>query len=191
MGLDQGDRSELADDLQSRKRRVGYPRELRRTKMTLRDFYLQRAKAEFPVFLKVLKALPNDLSYKPNDRSPSAEQLVWTWTYELKALIDVVDTGKSDWENITPPSLDEMIGMFEKWSTEILDKVAKLDDASQERNAQFLYQGQVVMEKPLVEFLWDFMFDAIHHRGQLSADLRPMGGKVPSIYGPSADEPGM
>ena len=68
---------------------------------------------------------------------------------------------------------------------------AALDDASQNRNAQFLYQGQVVMEKPMMEFLWDFMFDAIHHRGQLSAYLRPMGGKVPSIYGPSADDTGM
>ena len=76
-------------------------------------------------------------------------------------------------------------------STELLEKVAALDDASQIRNAQFLYQGQVVMEKPMMEFLWDFMFDAIHHRGQLSAYLRPMGGKVPSIYGPSADDPGM
>ena len=160
-------------------------------KMTLRDFYLKRAKAEFPTFLKVLRALPEDLSYKPNDRSPSAEQLVWTVTNELKALIDVVETGKSEWENIKPPSLDEMIGMFEKWSTELLDKVSALDDASQERNAQFLYQGTVVMEKPMVEFLWDFMFDAIHHRGQLSAYLRPMGGKVPSIYGPSADDAGM
>ena len=93
--------------------------------MTLRDFYLKRAKAEFPVFLKVLRALPSDLSYKPDERSPSAEQLVWTLTYELKALIDVVDTGKSEWENITPPGLDEMIGMFEKWSTEILDKVVR------------------------------------------------------------------
>ena len=43
--------------------------------MTLQEFYLKRAKAEFPVFLKVLKALPKDLSYKPHDRSPSAEQL--------------------------------------------------------------------------------------------------------------------
>lgn len=159
--------------------------------MTLREFYLKRAKAEFPVFLKVLRALPSDLSYKSNDRSPSAEQLVWTLTYELKALIDVIDTGKSDWQNITPPPLEEMIGMFEKWSAEVLDKVAKLDEASEARNAQFLYQGHLVMEKPLVEFLWDFMFDAIHHRGQLSAYLRPMGGKVPSIYGPSADDPGM
>ena len=159
--------------------------------MTLRDFYLKRAKAEFPVFLKVLRALPADLSYKPHDRSPSAEQLAWTVTYELKALIDVVETGKSDWENIKPPSRDDMIGMFEKWSTELLDKVGALDDDAQERNAQFLYQGAVVMEKPTMEFIWDFMFDAIHHRGQLSAYLRPMGGKVPSIYGPSADDTGM
>ena len=158
--------------------------------MTLRDFYLKRAKAEFPVFLKVLKALPEDLSYKPHERSPSAEQLVWTVTYEMKALNDAVDTGKCEWQNMTPPGLDEMIGMFEQWSTELLDKVAALDDAAQERNAQFLYQGHVVMERPTVEFLWDFMFDAIHHRGQLSAYLRPMGGKVPSIYGPSADDSG-
>jgi len=70
--------------------------------MTLRDFYLKRAKAEFPVFLNVLRALPEDLSYKPHDRSPSAQQLVWTVTNELKALIDVVETGKSEWENIKP-----------------------------------------------------------------------------------------
>ena len=159
--------------------------------MTLRDFYIKRAKVEFPVFLKVLRALPEDLSYKPHDRSPSAEQLAWTITNEMKALNDVVDSGKSEWENTKPPSRDEMIGMFEKWSTELLEKVAALDDAAQERNAQFLYQGQVVMERPTVEFLWDFMFDAIHHRGQLSAYLRPMGGKVPSIYGPSADDTGM
>ena len=159
--------------------------------MTLRDFYLKRAKAEFPVFLKVLRAVPNYLSYKPHERSPSAEQLVWTITNEMKALIDVVDTGKAEWEEKKPPSLEEMIGMYEKWSTELIDKVSAMDDAAEERNAQFLYQGHVVMEKPTVEFLWDFMFDAIHHRGQLSAYLRPMGGKVPSIYGPSADEPGM
>ena len=104
--------------------------------MTLREFYLKRAKAEFPVFLKVLKALPKDLSYKPHDRSPSAEQLAWTVTYEVKALLDVVNTGRSEWENITPPGLDEMIAKFEQWSTALLEKVAALDDASQNRNAQ-------------------------------------------------------
>jgi uncharacterized damage-inducible protein DinB len=39
--------------------------------------------------------------------------------------------------------------------------------------------------------LFGFLFDAVHHRGQLSSYLRPMGGMVPSIYGPSADDAGM
>ena len=159
--------------------------------MTLREFYLKRATAEFPVFLKVLRALPKDLSYKPHDRSPSAEQLAWTITNELNACNEVVRTGKAEWKEMPPPGLDQMLQMYEKWSNELLDQVSKMDDAVAQRSAQFLYQGTVVFERPTVEFLWDFMFDAIHHRGQLSAYLRPMGGKVPSIYGPSADDPGM
>ena len=42
-------------------------------------------------------------------------------------------------------------------------------------------------EDTIAEFVWGFLFDAIHHRGQLSAYLRAMGGKVPGIYGPSGD----
>ena len=42
----------------------------------------------------------------------------------------------------------------------------------------------------VAEFVWLFLFDAIHHRCQLSTYLRPMGGKVPSIYCPSADDSG-
>ena len=40
------------------------------------------------------------------------------------------------------------------------------------------------------EFFWFSLLDAIHHRGQLSVYIRPMGGKVPSIYGPSGDDMG-
>ncbi len=42
-------------------------------------------------------------------------------------------------------------------------------------------------EQPIGEFLWFILFDAIHHRGQLSTYIRPMGGQVPAIYGPSGD----
>jgi uncharacterized damage-inducible protein DinB len=51
--------------------------------------------------------------------------------------------------------------------------------------------GKVAWETSLGDMLWGFLFDGIHHRGQLSTYLRPMGAKVPSIYGPSADDPGM
>ena len=36
---------------------------------------------------------------------------------------------------------------------------------------------------------WGFLFDIIHHRGQLTTYLRPMGSTVPQVYGPTADEP--
>ena len=157
--------------------------------MTLREFFVQRRRAEFPAFMRVLRALPADrLSYKPDERSPSAEQLVWTLTAELKACLDVVGEGKAEWQTLPPPPLDEMLELFERWSKELMERVAEMDEAAWERTAQFFYNGQVVFEQPAGEFLWFILFDAIHHRGQLAAYLRPMGGKVPSIYGPSADE---
>ena len=156
--------------------------------MTLREFYLQRQQAEFPVFMNVLKALPKDrLSYKPDERSPSAEQLVWTLTFELSACLDVVKTNQAEWKTIPPPPIDEMLEMFERSSKELTELVSKMDEEAWDRTAKFYYGGKVVSEQPVGEFLWFILFDAIHHRGQLSAYLRPMGGKVPSIYGPSAD----
>ena len=65
--------------------------------MTLREFYLERRRAEVPVFLNVLKAVPGDhLSYKPHDRSPSAEQVVWTVTSELRACLDAATRNPLD-----------------------------------------------------------------------------------------------
>jgi uncharacterized damage-inducible protein DinB len=40
---------------------------------------------------------------------------------------------------------------------------------------------------PAVVFLQSGISHSIHHRGQLSTYLRPMGAKVPSIYGESYD----
>jgi uncharacterized damage-inducible protein DinB len=158
--------------------------------MTLREFFLERQKAEFPVFMRVLKGLPADrLGYKPHDRSPSAEQLVWTLAGEFKVCVDVVTENKGEWKVIPPPPLNEMLTTFERSSNELADRVAKMDEAAWNRTAQFYYGGKVVSEQPVGTFLWFILFDAIHHRGQLSTYLRPMGGKVPAIYGPSADEP--
>jgi uncharacterized damage-inducible protein DinB len=46
-----------------------------------------------------------------------------------------------------------------------------------------------VFNLPAVFYLGFVNNHSIHHRGQLAAYLRPMGSKVPSIYGGSADEP--
>jgi uncharacterized damage-inducible protein DinB len=53
-----------------------------------------------------------------------------------------------------------------------------------------LADGHVIWESTRGGMAWGMLFDLIHHRGQLSVYIRPMGGKVPSIYGPSGDEQG-
>ncbi len=159
--------------------------------MTQREFYLERQRAELPVFMRVLQALPKDrLDYKPHERSPSAEQLVWTLTSELQSCLDVLIENRAEWKVLPAPPFDVMLRLFESRSKEVADRVSKMDDAAWNRTAQFFYNGKMVSEQPVGTFLWFILFDAIHHRGQLSAYLRPMGGKVPSIYGPSADSGG-
>jgi len=157
--------------------------------MTNREFYLQRREAEFPVFMSVLKALPKDeIGYKPDERCPSAEQLVWTITGALKSCIDAAKDNKAEAPTPEHPPLSEMLDMFERWSKELTEQVERMDDDAWDRKAQFYYNGKMVSEQPVGAFLWFVHFDGIHHRGQLTAYLRPMGGKVPAIYGPSADE---
>jgi uncharacterized damage-inducible protein DinB len=156
--------------------------------MSLREFYVERRRAEGPAFLRVLQALPADrLDYKPHERSPSAQQIAWTLTKELGNCVDVVTDFKTTSRQDPAPPLPEMLQMFEQWATTLVDRAARLSDEEWHRTAHFYHKGNLVNEQPVGQFLWFIHFDAIHHRGQLSTYLRPMGATVPSIYGPSAD----
>jgi hypothetical protein len=125
----------------------------RSTNVTLREFYIDRRRAESPVFLRVLKELPTDaVSYKPHERCPTAQQLVWTLTNELKACLDVVTQNRAEWRSLPPPPLPEMVLLFEQWSNELTDCVSKMDEASWNRTAQFYYNGKVVSEQPVASF---------------------------------------
>jgi uncharacterized damage-inducible protein DinB len=156
--------------------------------MTNREFFLQRYDVELPMFENMLKALPADrLDYKPHERSPSAQQIVATISGEFAVCVNVVTERKGEWKETPPQTLEEMTATFEGAMKALKDRVAKLDEAAWNQTAKFYYQGKMVSEQPISQFLWMCLFDAIHHRGQLSAYLRPMGGKVPAIYGPSAD----
>jgi uncharacterized damage-inducible protein DinB len=159
-----------------------------RTEMTLREYYVERLRAERPAFLAVLKAIPPEKApYKPHDRSPSAGQLVWTLTGELQACVDAATEHQAEWQSPPDIGIEEMIVKYERLSSELADIVASMDEDGWSSSAKFLYNGKVVSEQPIGQFLWFILFDAIHHRGQLSAYLRPMGSTVPAIYGPSAD----
>ncbi|MFQ5853139.1 MAG: DinB family protein [Candidatus Binatia bacterium] len=66
----------------------------------------------------------------------------------------------------------------------------RLDDERWHRPAKLFVEGKWMRQGLLGEFLSFLFFGAIHHRGRLSTRIRPMGDKVPSIYGSSGDDPG-
>jgi uncharacterized damage-inducible protein DinB len=156
--------------------------------MTSREFFVERRRVEHPTFVAVLAAIPEDgLQYRPHERSPSTQDIVWTLTKELRSCLDAATQFRAEWQGGPAPSLDEMRSTFERWSNELTDVVARMDDAAWNRTAEFYFNGRKVNEMPVSQFLWYILFDAIHHRGQLSTYLRPIGAKVPAIYGPSGD----
>jgi uncharacterized damage-inducible protein DinB len=160
--------------------------------MNTRDYYAQAFKAEKPKFVRVLQAVPGDQAeYRPHPRSSSAGDLVWLLASELKDACDLVDNGQVEYVPRPAPALADSVAAYERNAAELEKRLGSIDDAGWDRNAKFLMDGKVVWESTLGDMLFGFLFDAIHHRGQLSTYLRPMGGKVPSIYGPSADDPGM
>lgn len=162
--------------------------------MTNREFFLRCWQQEHPTFLKVLKAVPADkLDYRPDRRSRSAAELVWLQVLEKRCWFELLKTWKINWELTPPPSmLDEMIRAYEQAHEELVPHLKQLNDETWDnRSTQFLIDGRIYIETTLGHMFWIGLFDAIHHRGQLSVYLRPMGGRVPSIYGPSADDSGL
>ena len=154
------------------------------------QFFAQRLKNEIPAFVKVIRALPADkLDYKPHEKNTPAGALAWQITNEMVSLIDLFDSGSLNYAGYgEPPSPDEMASKLEAAANTLAERAPSMPDEKWNGPGKFLYMGQTAWEATVSEIAWGFLFDLVHHRGQLSAYIRPMGGKVPAIYGPSADE---
>ena len=100
-------------------------------------------------------------------------------------LIDALESGKGEWSPApVPATMKEIVETYEKQSASIAERLAALPDARWDGSA-----GLFGKQRPASPMAWSFLFDIVHHRGQITTYLRPMGSTVPQIYGPSADEP--
>jgi uncharacterized damage-inducible protein DinB len=156
------------------------------------EFCRTQRKQELSKFVKVLKAMPEGrLDYRPDPKSRTAADLAWVLAAEEAALVSLLDTGVVEWKDVpAPATAKEIVAAYEKNASAVNERLERLDEAAWEKKGKFLMGAAPAWEDTIANFVWGFLFDAIHHRGQLSTYLRPMGGKVPSIYGPSADDPG-
>jgi uncharacterized damage-inducible protein DinB len=154
--------------------------------------FLDTLQREHAITEKVLRAFPADRGdFRPHERSNSALQLAWTFVVEERMMLTAV-RGQEVLGSGFPPAPETMEGMLAAFGAQHEELVRELrgaDDAVMEGTVRFYTGPQQVGEYRTSSFLWFLLHDQIHHRGQLSVYVRMAGGKVPSIYGPTADEP--
>ena len=134
---------------------------------------------------KVISRIPEGSDYRPDPKSRTAKEIAWQIVWEEKMLIDAIEKGKAEWAPPpVPATMKEIVDAYEKQSATMPDRVNALPADRWDGELDFFGH-----ERSVSGMAWSFLFDLVHHRGQISTYLRPMGAKVPQIYGPSADEP--
>lgn len=159
--------------------------------MTEKEFFVYTLEDELPRFERLLKAVPTEnLDYKPDPKSKTAIELANLFLQEARVLNVILETGKIDFAEVEKSTSTSPVDI----ATGFVEEMVKLKSASiayteeaWDSGAQMLYKGHVEWEVSRGKMVFSLLLDLIHHRGQLSTYIRPMGGKVPSIYGPSAD----
>jgi uncharacterized damage-inducible protein DinB len=159
--------------------------------MSEKEMFLQTWNREFQTTVKVLKAYPADkLDFRPHARSRSAAELAWVFVGE-QAVVDMTVKGHLDMSGEMPPppaTMPEILAAFEKMHNENVGKVKNLSEAEYNSTVKFPIGPNQLGDFRRADVLWITVMDQVHHRGQFSVYLRMAGGKVPSIYGPTADE---
>src|SRR5687767_6366024 len=134
---------------------------------------------------KVLAKIPEGSDYRPDPKSRTAKEIAWQIVCEEKMIIEAMENGKAEWAPPPmPATMREVLGAYERHSAEITRRWKELPGERWEGQLEFF--GGL---RPAAPMAWSFLFDIVHHRGQITTYLRPMGSTVPQIYGPSGDEP--
>jgi uncharacterized damage-inducible protein DinB len=133
----------------------------------------------------VLARIPEGSDYRPDPRSRTAQEIAWQVVCEEKSLIEALESGRMGWSpDPMPATMKEVIAAYETQSASIVQRLKALPNSRWNGGLEFFGH-----QRPASSMAWSFLFDIVHHRGQISTYLRPMGSTVPQIYGPSADEP--
>jgi uncharacterized damage-inducible protein DinB len=133
----------------------------------------------------VLSRIPEGSEYRPDPKSRTAAEIAWQVVCEEKMIIEALEQGKAEWAPPPmPKTMKEILGAYEQQTAGMEKRWKSLSAAQWDGQLEFFGS-----KRPASPMAWSFLFDIVHHRGQISTYLRPMGAKVPQIYGPSGDEP--
>jgi uncharacterized damage-inducible protein DinB len=137
---------------------------------------------------RVIEAIPAEQShYKPDPIAMSALELAKHIALSDVHFLNGIRTGKFDFGGKLPEFVQTPAEIAKWYSEEVAKATAGIHSMSTEKLGEILdFMG--FMQMPAVLYLNMAIGHSIHHRGQLTTHIRPMGGKVPSIYGPSYED---
>ena len=155
----------------------------------LAQFLLHNVEQEQKTTRKVLAAVPADKGdYRPDPKSKTAFDLAWHLAASEQMFARTILEGALPTGGIPrPEDIKTPADVVRYYDEVVAPAKSGLKTATAEQYAKLIdFHG--VFNGPGVIFLNVMLQHSAHHRGQLSVYLRPMGAKVPSIYGPSGDE---
>jgi uncharacterized damage-inducible protein DinB len=165
--------------------------------MKMTDWFLAELESEAAKSRRVLEQVPaGKRDWKPHDRSMQLGYLsdlvanIFSWA-GMAITMDELDIAPKDGPKYRPAPMNtpaELVAALDK-------AVAHAREALQNTNDDYLHTpwrllagGQLAFEQPRHQVIRDTFLHSAHHRGQMTVYLRLLGSKVPSVYGPTADD---
>jgi uncharacterized damage-inducible protein DinB len=162
--------------------------------MPISQMLLPEIDRETSILRKLLERVPDDkLTWKPHDRSMTLGRLA-SHCAELPGMaIGTVKLDKLEFSGDRKPyeaaSAVELVETLDKNVAGTKEALAGASDEHLMQPWSLILNGNALFTMPRAAVLRAIVINhMIHHRGQLSVYLRMLDVKIPSIYGPSADE---
>jgi uncharacterized damage-inducible protein DinB len=164
--------------------------------MGLSDPIIAELKHEGATTRKLLERVPEGaFGWKPHEKSMPLGRLAGH-VAELPGLIPAIvtqselDFASGAYKPFAATSASELLETFDKTLSAAMDSLETASDGQLFETWQLKNAGQVLIELPRIAMIRSLVLNhLVHHRGQLSVYLRLQDVPLPSIYGPSADEP--
>lgn len=154
------------------------------------NMMLAGVERELETTKKVIAAVPDSRStYRPDPHARTAWELAWhiaeADVHFLDSIADLkFNMGEPEHAN-KPEKIADLVAWYDH---EMKRGIARVRSMSpQQLSTPVNFFG--VFDLPAAFYLAFLNNHSIHHRGELATYLRPMGSKVPQIYGGSYDEP--
>ena len=165
--------------------------------MSMKEWFLTELESEAAKSRRVLEQVPaGKRDWKPHERSMALGYLseltanIFSWV-GMAISLDELDIAPKDGPKHKPAPLNasaELVAALDKAVAQAREALQKTSDAHLGTPWRLLAAGNLALEQPRIHVIRDTFLHSAHHRGQMTVYLRLLGSKVPSVYGPTADD---